>query len=187
MNSKKLTLVIILLFTSLANAQVKAKEETKVPDPLDISKEIEQINKYGTPTISTVDELGKKAEVLYESQSWKEAIVAFEDYAKNANWIANLLSQCVEPYYSASYDDKKRIPYTTIKAFTPFESKSNQYKQSRNRAYVKIGLCYKKLGDTKKATAYLYKGLDLVDMDDVEYWNLAKDALAEIIQFDSTK
>ena len=182
----KLTFLALLFVAFSGSAQVKEKEDKNI-DPLDITKELEQINKYGTPTISTVDELGKKAETLYGSQSWKEAIIAYEDYAKNANWLANLLSQCVEPYYSASYDDRKSISFTTIKDFMPFEKKSNEYKQSRNRAYVKIGLCYKNLGDIKKATAYLYKGLELLTVDDSEYWNMSKNALAEIVQFAPTK
>lgn len=186
MKTKQIFFALLFVAYSI-NAQVKEKEEIKNLDPLDISIELEQINKYGTPTVSTVDELGQKAEALYISQSWKEAIIAFEDYAKNANWLANLLSQCVEPYYSASYNEKERMSISAIKTYSLYMDKSNAYTQSRNRAYVKIGLCYKNLGDIKKATVYLYKALDLLPLNDFEYWNISRNTLAEIIQFTPSK
>ncbi len=178
--------LILATFLILNLCQGQVKEEVKTNndfDALDISKETEQITKYGVPTIEAVDVIGKKAETLFTAQSWKEAIPALEDYAKNANWIANLIAQCVEPYYSASYKDKEKISYSSIKEFIPYENKANQYKKERNRAYVKIGLCYKNLGDIKKATIYLTKSLDILSVDDTEYWNLAKNALSEIIKF----
>ena len=177
---------VILAFGCL---QLKAQDTNKSEsiDPLDISKQMEQIEKYGVPTIATVDEMKTKADVLYESQSWKEAALAYEFYAKNVNWLANLLSQCVEPYYSASYDDRKKTSYSTLTPFIPFESKANECKKQRNIAYVKIGLCYKNTGDMKSAIAYLHKGLDLLSVDELSYWTMAKDAMAEILQFDVEK
>ena len=181
---KRNLLLASILFTSFnliaQNTDVKKEISS---DPLDISIQKEQIKKYGVPTIKTVEEMKSKADALYDSKSWEQAAVAYEIYAQHANWLANLLSQCVEPYYSASYDDKKNTGYTKLKPFIPFENKANECKKNRNEAYVKIGLCYKNVGDVKNAVTYLHKGLDLLNVDNIIYWTLAKDAMAEILEF----
>lgn len=89
----------------------------------------------------------------------------------------------MEPYYSASYDDKKNVSYGSLKKYIPYETASNNYKKLRNQAYVRIGLCYKNLGQVDKAVAYLYKGLDLVDVKSTTDWSLAVDALSELIGY----
>jgi tetratricopeptide (TPR) repeat protein len=174
--------IFIFCSFSLFAQTTETKEEIS-KDPLDVSIQKEQIEKYGVPTLSTVEEMKNKADALYNSQSWEEAAAAYEVYAKHVNWLANLLTQCVEPYYSASYDDRKATPYSKLKTFIPLESKANECKTNRNHAYVKMGLCYKNIGDIKNAVTYLYKGLDLVDVEDMEYWTLAKDAMVEILEF----
>lgn len=161
----------------------KQKAQKKESDPLDLSRELEKIAEYGVPTVQLVNQIKAKADNLYQSQSWTEAIVAYDEYAKKANWLANLLSQCVEPYYSASYDDKKNVSYAAIKKYIPYENASNNYKELRNQAYVRIGLCYKNLGNNEKAVAYLYKGLDLVDLKATVDWAEAVAALTEIVGF----
>lgn len=171
-----------------ASVFAQTKDERKVKDdPMDISRQLELIEKYGVPTIASVDEMKKKADALYEAKSWKEAVTAYEAYSKNVNWLANLLSQCVEPYYSASYDEKNRFSIFKIKSTIQFEKKANECKVNRNIAYVKMGLCYKNLGDVKNAVVYLHKGLDLISIDETEYWTLARNAMAEIIQFSVEK
>lgn len=185
---KRNLLLMLLLFVSvnLFSQTSETKNDTNSED-LDISKQKEQIDKYGVPTIKVVEEMKSKADALYDAKSWEEAAAAYEIYAKSVNWLANLLSQCVEPYYSASYDKRKATGYATLKPFIPFEKKANECKENRNRAYVLIGLCYKNLDDTKNAVAYLHKGLDLLDVDDIVYWKMAKDAMAELLGFTDVK
>ena len=121
--------------------------------------------------------------MLYTNQMWEDAAVAYEEFAQKANWLANLISQCVEPYYSASYDDRKNISYTTLKEYIPYENKANELKEQRNVAYVRIGLCYKNMGNNSQAVTYLHKGLDLLAIDQRVEWNEAASALAEIVGF----
>ena len=174
---KKSLLILALVFSFVGVIQAQEK------DPLDITKELDKIEEYGVPTVNGVEKQGLYADSLYVSKDWNNAISALLDYAKSANWLANLLSQCGEPYYSASYDDKKSASYSSLKPIVPFENKSNDLKRERNIAYVKIGICYKELGETKKAVVYLYKGLDLLSMDERYYWDIARDAIAEIVGF----
>ena len=152
-------------------------------DPLDLSRELEKIAEYGVPTVQIVEQMKVKADNLYQAQSQSDAIVAYEEYATIANWLANILSQCDEPYYSAQYDDKKNISYAVIKKYIPYETSSNNYKELRKQAYVRIGLCYKHLGNNDKAVAYLYKGLNSVNPDSQNDWSEAVAALSEIVEF----
>ncbi len=175
--------ILIFCSSNLIAQTIETKNEIN-NDPIDVSIQKEQIEKYGIPTISAIKEMKDKADALYDSHSWEEAATAYEIYAKHVNWLANLLSQCVEPYYSASYDDRKSIPQSIIRPLIPFESKANECKRNRNEAFVKIGICYKNMGDIKNAVVYLHKGLDLIDIKDDTYWKLAAEAMAEILEFD---
>jgi tetratricopeptide (TPR) repeat protein len=172
---------MLLLFSIHMMGQTNDSKKALV-DPLDLTQEREQIQKYGVPTINVVQEMKYKADSLYDMKSWKEAALAYEVYAEHANWLANLLSQCIEPFYSASYDERMAV-VNKIKSFMSLEAKSNQYKRLRNQAYVNVGLCYKNIGDIKGATAYFYKGLDLLNVDDMEYWALARNAMLEILEY----
>ncbi len=178
---KVFTLFVVLATSICAFAQTETTK--KEIDPLDLSSELKKISDYGIPTVQLVEQMKAKADTLYKNESFSEAAKAYEEYAKKANWLANLLSQCVEPYYSASYDDKKNTPYYTLKSFIPYESAANDLKRNRNTAYVRIGLCYKNLGNSEKAVAYLYKGLDLVNVDEYADWVIASKALAELVGF----
>lgn len=159
------------------------EEIEEVEDLMEIAVQLAQIEKFGVPTIETVNAMKLKADALYDASNWTEAIIAYELYAKNINWLSNLLSQGLQPYYSASYDSKKSVSYSLLKSMIPIEAKSNEYKIERNIAYVKIGICYKNIGDTKNAVAYLYKSLDILSVDEIEYWKIAQNALMEIVGY----
>lgn len=180
---KKLVVLLSMLFIALtASAQTETAVKSN-DDPLDLSSQLEKVEKHGVPTVSMVQEMKEKAEMLYTNQMWEDAAVAYEEFAQKANWLANLISQCVEPYYSASYDDRKNISYTTLKEYIPYENKANELKGQRNVAYVRIGLCYKNMGNNSQAVTYLHKGLDLLEIDQRVEWNEAASALAEIVGF----
>ena len=180
---KKLAILLSMLFIALtASAQTETAVKSN-DDPLDLSSQLEKVEKHGVPTVAMVQEMKEKAEMLYTNQMWEDAAVAYEEFAQKANWLANLISQCVEPYYSASYDDRKNISYTALKEYIPYENKANELKEQRNVAYVRIGLCYKNMGNNSQAVTYLHKGLDLLDIDQKVEWNEAASALAEIVGF----
>lgn len=181
---RNLFLAILIFCSFKLIAQTSEAQQENAIDPLDVSIQKEQIEKYGVPTLSAVEAMKTKADALYDSKSWEQAASAYKIYAQHVNWLANLLSQCVEPYYSASYNDKKAYSYA-MEPFIPFESKANECKTNRNQAYVKMGLCYKNMGDIKNAVTYLHKSLDLLGVEDIDYWTKAKDAMAEILEFKS--
>lgn len=179
---KKFFLFATCVFLTVTlNAQEQEKKQRE--DILDISVELEKIDELGVPTLSLVDEMKAKADNLYDNQQWEEAYVAYDEYAKKANWLANILAQFVEPFYSASYDERNNVGLRRLAQITPYERKANEYKRERNVAYVKMGLCKKNLGDTKTASAVLLRALDLIDISQTEDWDKATAALSEIIGY----
>ena len=177
--------ILLIQFCLLLILSAKAQDQKTADDPMELTSQLEQIEKYGVPTIETVNKMKIKADGLYDALKWQEAIDAYELYAKNVNWLSNLLAQGLEPYYSDSYDDRKKASYKVLKPMIPIETKVNECRQERDIAYVKIGLCYKNFGDVKNAVAYLHKSLDLLSINNIAYWTIAKDALMEIIGFKS--
>ena len=184
---KRFFLLLSLAIISVsAFAQDKNKEQSKENDPLDISAELQKVSDLGILTVETVALKKEKADILYVEEQWSDAIDAYLDFARDANWLSNIIAQCLEPFYSASYDDRKNVSLTFLNKWRPYENTANDYKRQRNRAYIRVGLCFKKLGDIEKAVAYLYKGLDLVDMKSSEDWNAAVEALTEIVGYSPT-
>lgn len=151
---------------------------------IDMTKIQAEIDEYGMPTISSVDQMLINADQLYDNKKWKEAADAYELFAKNANWLANLISTGLEPYYSASYDDKKSISYSVISPLIKYETKSNYYKGQRNKAILRQGICYYNLNDHKSSLPYILKALDLIGVKDTDQWKEARDILYAIIKYE---
>lgn len=173
-----MTLVIVLLLMPLsAVAQDKASDD----DPFDISSTTEKVAELDVPTISDVDTLENSAKQLFNAENCTEAIPILEEYAKKANWLANLISSGLDPYYGASYDDRKDYPYIKLKPLIPYESLSNKYKRKRNIAIAMHGECLAKSGDKAKAVSYLVKALDLIHIDNEGWWKRTRENLYEII------
>lgn len=182
---KKLFIFLFFLLGTITLSAQEKEESSNIlaDDPLDLSAELKKIEELGVPTLALVDEMKVKADNLFENQQWEEAAAAYEEYAKKANWLANILSTYLEPYYSASYKKRDAISLKRLNQISPFERKANQYKEERNIAYVKMGICKKNLGDTKTAAALLLRALNIIDISQTEYWDMATEALSEIIGY----
>ena len=170
--------MLFLLIPLSAIAQDKVSES----DPFDISSTAEKAEELGIPTISEVDTLEEFARELFNLENCTDAIPVLEEYARKANWLANLISSGLDPYYGASYDDRKNYPFQKIQKLVPFESMSNKYKRKRNIAIAMQGECFAKIGDEKKAVSYLVKALDLINIDNEGWWKRTRENLYNIIE-----
>lgn len=82
---KKFAILLSMLFIALtANAQTETAVKTN-DDPLDLSSQLEKVEKHGVPTVAMVQEMKEKAEMLYTNQMWEDAAVAYEEFAQKAN------------------------------------------------------------------------------------------------------
>lgn len=190
MRKKCKSVALVLSFAIIgSNITVVAAEENdsnteSSEDELDLSKDKEKVDELGIPTVSSVQKLKSEADALYESKDYMKAAEAYSLYAKNVNWLANIISGTLEPYYSADYDDRKDWKPESIDVTTLYmaESESNHYKSERNRAMLYEGLCYYYENDYETAIPLLLKALDLIEIDDETNWQLGYDAVMDIVE-----
>lgn len=176
-----LVLLVAMLMTSLA---ATAEGTT---DEFDISEDVAKVNELGIPTVSSVAELKNTADSLWNAGDYQAAAEAYSIYAKNANWLANLISASVEPFYGGSNKEQENFFYKNSDAFVDTivgaESAANSYKAERNRAWSYEALCYYNLGDYATAVPLLTKALDLIEIEQTEYWELCINALYDIVEY----
>jgi tetratricopeptide (TPR) repeat protein len=173
---KTIVLAVFLITVTLQG------EENKISDPFDLSASSSKVKELGVITQPQVDALERKANELFNNGKYKEAIPALEEFAKKANWLANLIAASLKPYYGASYDDKKSYPYSELEPLIPLESLANSYKKKRNIAFVMQAECLIKIGDNESAVPLLLKALDLIDIDNDLWWKKARNSLTRIIE-----
>ena len=174
---KKFLVLALLLFSAVSFA-----EESKIVDPFDLSASTSKVNELGVITKPEVDALEVKAKELFNAGNYKAAIPVLIEYSKKANWLANLISANLDPYYGASYDDRKSYSYAKLKPLIPLESLANDYKKKRNIAFAMQGECLLKTGDKKGAIPVLLKALDLISLDNDVWWERTRNNLLKIIK-----
>lgn len=106
---------------------------------------------FGVVTQPEVDLLEQRVKELFNSGDCVEALPVLEDYMEKSNWMANLNSATLEPYYNADYDDRKNLPHARLQPLVPLEKLANSYKKKRNIAYAMWGECLMSTGNTKRA------------------------------------
>lgn len=160
-----------------------AYAETSTTDILDNSAEQQEVKENGIPTASIVQEMKENADSLYDAGDYKKAISAYHDTAKKANYLANIMRQCIEPYYS-SKSDYPNTPDEIWDDLVEFEKQSNDMIEIRDLCYVYEGICYNQTGDSENALAVLYRALDLITDTETEAWVLASKEMMSIIQYE---
>ena len=181
-----LFLIPCILIGCIISACAEEETPTTTDNTFDLSSEQQKIAELGIPTVSSVATLKSNADALWEAKDYSNAAVAYANYAEQVNWLANIISGGLEPYYGASYDDKESFSvwsfggdYSLISA----ESTANSYKGERNRAMVYEGLCFYNMNDYESALPLLLKALDLIEISDTTNWQLAMNALYSIVGY----
>ena len=174
----KKTILFAIALTSI-NAFA---EDKKIADPFDLSASASKVEELGVITKPEVDALEEKAKELFNSGNCKAAIPVLIEYSKKSNWLANMIAATLDPYYGASYDDRKGYSYDKLKPLIPLESLSNDYKKKRNIAFAMQGECLVKTGDNKGAIPVLLKALDLIDIDNDVWWERTRNNLLQVIK-----
>ena len=176
---KIILFVVMVIFLSTGSAATDGKENQ---DPFDMSESSSKVSELGIVTKPQVDALENKAKELFNSGKCSEAIPVLSEYAKKANFLANIISSTLDPFYSASYDDRKSYPLYRIKVLSKYEKIANQYKRKRNIAIAMQGECLIKMGENKQAIPMLMKALKLIDIDSEIWWERTKKNLLDIVE-----
>jgi len=176
--------------TSSANGQQQNEDEqdesTTAADTLleteqQIRSTTEQVKRLGVPFPNEVDSLRERAYGLYKADSCSTAVPALQTHAEKANWLANVISQGLEPYYNASYDEQESMSVGRMTELAEFETSSNELKQQRNRSYVLVAECEREMGNPNLAMVYYMSALDLISIDNEDLWDRAKSGLYETV------
>lgn len=169
---KRVLLVAAFVFLNTVCAQVQPA--TPPADPLDPTPYLTQIARDGVPTPTNVQKLKEIALTLFNAGNFKEAIPALEAHRRAANWLANLIAAGNEPFYSATSTERRNIAGSIVSSLASFESISNNYKLDRDHSSVMLAEAYAKVGDKVKAVATYLAVLNIIDVDDWEWWNRAR-------------
>lgn len=169
----------VLLWLLLPASRIAAQKPDE--NPFDTSVYQKEISDLGVPTTKDVEDAATKAQQLFESGNYEEALPALEEWARKANWLANIISGALEPFYSASYDARKSFPWSRLNLLTSYERTANRLKSDRNHAMVMQAECLVKLGRTTQAVGIYLKALDLIDIGDWDWWVRALNGLYSII------
>ena len=184
----KRVLALFCCLFLMAPVMIAFAETTDEADSeFDLSEEQQRIEELGIPTVSSVATMKAEADELWNNKDYEAAAIAYSEYAEQANWLANIISAGLEPYYSASYDDRDNW-YPDELSFTALataETTSNSYKSERNRAMLYEGLCYYYLNDYESALPLLINALELIEIEDEENWGLGMEALYSIVGYNS--
>ncbi|EOX3413601.1 hypothetical protein ACPFUN_003653, partial [Vibrio cholerae] len=173
---------IYLMLSVLVSFSSFAETSKSTADPFDLSTSTQLVGELGVITKADVDKLEEYSTKLFNEGNCQEAIPVLVEYSKKANWLANMISSTLEPYYGASYDDRKSFPFEKLKPLIPLEKMSNEYKSKRNIAFAMQGECLIKMGNKEAAIPVLLKTLDLLSLDNEVWWKRTRNNLLEIIR-----
>ena len=184
-------------------AVIRAKLDILIPDPIEIDEEVDdsvdpesedndiidpdfdlsEFLQLGFLSKESVDAVINEAFALYEEGNYRDAAVALNNAATDANRFANILSKMNRPYYSARSSNRDDLGITTIRALglAEIEGLSNSYKEIRNEARLLEGLCYYHLGNYVKSLPLLLNTLDLIEITQVSLWREANIAILDMI------
>lgn len=160
----------IWLLLALSPGALHAQEE----DPFELANQ--SINDGAVPTVEALASLEEQARSLFGDGSCTgDAINILDDFAKKANAMGNTIAIGLEPFYDASLDDRRSFGGT--RDLIPFEELANDYKRKRNIAMVMRAECLAKAGDRETAISVYYRALQLIDIDNSEWWTRARTGL----------
>jgi hypothetical protein len=149
-------------------------------DPFDLSAREEQTEGLGVTTISQVSQLEERARELYGAENCDEAVDVLDELSRRSNVLANFIRRGLEPFYDASRDEREG--FGSVRQLIPFETLANSYTRKRNIAMVMRAECFVKIGDDEKAAGLFYQALNLIDIDNSEWWDRARSGLYTLIE-----
>ena len=172
--------VFVCLLVILLGAPGYAETESEM-DILDVTQYRTLVDEFGMPTTESVKEIAEAAQSTFDAGDYEAAIPLLEEWAQSANWLANMIMAGLKPFYRASYSEQKEFPYTRLSALVEHETTANNLKRDRNHAMVMIAECYVQAGRLDEAVSMYMKALNLLDVNDWEWWTRAANGLFELI------
>lgn len=167
--------ILILLVTAIPSV---------AQEVFDYSEYQTEIDRLGIPNEESVQSLRLHAVSLFESEQYLEAVDALDEWARSANWLANIIRQGLEPYYRTPSSSRPRYNSRQLNELVARERLSNHYIGERNLAMVMRAESLLHLGRPDEALAVFSKVLDLLRASEQELWMRATAGLYSIIGLD---
>lgn len=172
----------ILLCVALCLSSALAQRTDALDNPTDISSYADLIKQGKLPTPTSVKAARAQATTLFEAKNCTDALPALDNWASQANWLANLLKSGLDPFYNATSTGKKSVNGPFLTELAVFEGQANAYKGERNLANVMKAECMIQRNQKLEAAALLAKTLNYIDVEDRELWDRARNDLFALIE-----
>ena len=165
-----------VFFSIYGNAQ------SVVDDPFDLSALENETTDLGIVTIADLVLLEDRSRQLFNDGQCDSALPALQEYARKANYVANIIAAGLDPFYGASTSERR--DFTGVATLILYESKANELKAKRNIAMVMQAECLHSMGDEEAALALFRRALDLLDIDNRVWWDRAREGLYQLIEYE---
>jgi len=135
-------------------------------------------------TLKELEVLEDKAKGLFDSGNCERA--AELDFSGQANQMANIIRQGIEPYYSANRDDREIISRRSrFDQLVAAESVFNGILMKRNEFWALEARCFFERGDTDEALPRLFRALEYLDgREQARLWRETREMLWSIIGYE---
>lgn len=173
--------IFVFVWAVLIGSLAFAQQEEDPTDPTDLGQYQGLIEQSDLPTVELVASLREQAISAVEAGECEAALDVLDQWTTQANWLANLLAQSLEPFYDASRDDREGFSGARIGSLVIYEKMSNDYKLQRNEGMVMKAECLVDLGETRQAAATYGRALDLIDIDNWDLWVRAMNGMFALI------
>ena len=172
----KRVVLLALVLSLIFSASVLAQDES-----FEFADYEEDLEEYGIPSAQQVEELKDEALSLYEDSNYEEAEEALEYWGDTANHLANIISQGLDPFYSASRSDRDDISASNIRSLADYEDQANNLKRQRNEAYYKRAESLRQIGYEEEAFALYQEVLGMLSVNEWDLWMDATNSLYEMV------
>ena|SRR5690625_4652598 len=135
------------------------------------------------PTTESLSEARTLALKAVNADNCEEALPLLQEWARQANILANITRQTVEPFYRASRDDQRSFVSrnkSTFEELHATESRSNGFIRDRHGAWVAEAECLHRLDRPNAALTAAYRALAYISHTESKSWQKMRDLVWEI-------
>lgn len=167
--------VVAALLIGIAAGQSVFEEDTEL-------ERLQELFSEGYPTVAAVEELEREARSRFDAGDCTAAIPVLEEWAVQANTLANLYRVTLEPFYRTLSSERDSRSYS-LEELVELERINNGLIGDRNWAWVMIAECLVEQGNASAALAYYSQALGKMKAisENSEAWTRARNGVLGII------
>ena len=165
---KRLLAVMICLAMIAGIGAAWAEEE--------VSPEASKVEALGIPTVEDIAEMKAEADELWEDEDYDGAAEAYEELARQAGWMLEIVAAVNMPNNAAD-----AAPAEMAERIDKADALAEEYLAVKKLANIRAGLGYYYNEDYESALPFLMEALAMIDAGDTENAALCAGAVMVII------